>query len=250
MIVWAQNNNGEYPLPSRLDRSDMTVAAAGRAKDTTANIFSMLIYSGFIPPEMCVSPAETNRRIRMDEDYEFAEPAAAKNPRQALWDPAFSADFTDGKRGNVSYAHLELSGRIGGEAPSRLGRWRDTFNSMEVAIVNRGPQIAGAAKNEDGSVTAALANPESNTLRIHGDGTAWSGHAGFNDASVVFVERKLGDGMRLDASNSVTYTAADGREWADIFCFDEPDDPKSLNNYLGIFTTAGEKPGDFTAIWD
>src|SRR5688572_21427947 len=57
-IVWAQNNQDLYPLPSKVDAANATVAQAGRAKDTTANIFSLLIFNGFLPAEMLVSPAE------------------------------------------------------------------------------------------------------------------------------------------------------------------------------------------------
>lgn len=32
--------------------------------------------------------------------------------------------------------------------------------------------------------------------------------------------------------------------------FDQPDDSKMANDYLGIFTKAGEGRGEWKAIWD
>lgn len=40
--IWAQNNADKYPLPSEVDKSDMTVADRGKLKDTTSNIMSLL----------------------------------------------------------------------------------------------------------------------------------------------------------------------------------------------------------------
>ena len=51
-------------------------------------------------------------------------------------------------------------------------------------------------------------------------------------------------------SRERTYGAADGKQWPDVWCYDEPDDPKSVNDYLGIFIKAGETPADFKAVWD
>ncbi len=102
LIVWASNNNGSYPLPSQLDVANMTVAEKGRAKDTTANILSLLIFNGHISTEMCICPDEANKRIANFEDYEYSNPKKAVKPQEAMWDPAFSTDFTKGK-GNWSW---------------------------------------------------------------------------------------------------------------------------------------------------
>src|SRR4051812_28613614 len=49
MVIWAQNHDDDYPLPSRIDRGNQTVAlGAGQptlVKDNTGNIFSLLIYN-------------------------------------------------------------------------------------------------------------------------------------------------------------------------------------------------------------
>src|SRR5690606_32187581 len=110
MVVFALNNKDVYPLPSLLALNNDTVADAGAAKDTTANTFSILVYQGAISTELLVSPAESNPTIKRFNDYEFVDPKAAVNPAKALWDPALSADFSEGKTGHISYAHLQPTG--------------------------------------------------------------------------------------------------------------------------------------------
>jgi len=249
MVVWANNNNGEYPLPSILDQSDLTVADKGRAKDTTANIFSILSYNGFISPEICVSPSESNRAISADDDYAYNSPVTAVSPADALWDPAFAADFTAGGRGggNFSYGHLQPSGTRGTpagtntaaiEPTGRLQAWRDTFSTTEAIIGNRGPEIASVASD----YTPTLKNKSSNTFRIHGGRSTWEGNIGYNDGHVQFE-------TSLKPTGAMRYTSTSGERWDSLF-FDEPDDTNQSNIFLGIFTTAGEKPADFKSIWD
>jgi type II secretory pathway pseudopilin PulG len=256
MVVWANNNNGEYPLPSAIDIADLTVADKGRAKDTTANIFSMLIWNGLISPELCICPQESNTgAMQKEEDYQYTAPPTAINPASALWDPAFSADFTNGSISNFSYAHLQPSGTRGvnGAAPSgRLLKWRDTFDPREAVLGNRSPELS--AVNVSGRPTPesryspVIKNPSSNTFLIHGGRSTWEGHVAFNDGSVQFIT-KLSPFKPSAAKATPSYTTAAGPRLDTIF-FDEPDDAAQTNTFLGVFTTAGEKPSDFRAIWD
>lgn len=247
MIVWANNNNGEYPLPSRLDLSDLTVAEKGRGKDTTANIFSILNYNGMISPGICVSPSESNSSISVDQDYEFTSPRSAVSPSGALWDPAFSADFTARGGGNLSYGHLQPSGTRGvasspgvwaTEPTGRLLAWRDTFDSTQAVLGNRGPEIASVGAD----YTPTMKNKSSNTFLIHGGRGTWEGNIGYNDGHVTFE-------TSLKPTGALRYTSTSGERWDSLF-FDEPDDMNQSNIFLGIFTTAGEKPSDFKSIWD
>jgi len=243
LVVWAQNNNDLYPLPSAIDKMDTTVTDAGRAKDTTANIFSMMVYMGMISTETFISPMEKNPAIVLDEDYEFDAPRAAAKPATALWDPAFSADFTGGKKGNVSYAHLQPAGK-------RLERWSKTAGKQEIILASRGPEVRSVAHHEDGSVKPTLANPKSIALTLHGDGAAWSGWTTSNDVNVSFHRGNMGQERPASTTNGRTYTGKDGKVWPDLWFYDEPDDPDSTNTYLGIFTKAGATPKDYKAIWD
>jgi hypothetical protein len=251
MALFAMNNKDQYPLPSILDKANNTVALAEgvdpTTKDTTAAIISTLIYGTFFGPEICISPAEANGNIVLDNDYQYAEPKGAVNPKLALWDPAFRADFTAAESGagvqvgvwvgggsNLSYAHMLPSG-------ARLAQWTNTFNAMEAVLGNRGPKITGTTKGTRSEVTPAF-DTNSNTLLIHGSRTAWEGNIAYNDNHVSFESR-------LSPETS-TYTDPAGGIWYDLLHYDELDDATGTNNFLGVFTQAGPMPAAFKSIWD
>jgi competence protein ComGC len=232
MVLWAQSNKDVYPLPSLVDVKDETVADVGGAKDTTANIMSMMIYNGFFSPELCVSPEEVNTSIKVMANYSYSNPAAAVKPLGALWDPAFSADFTGGKVGNMSFAHML-------PAEERLKDWTNNFDASRAAVGSRGPQVASVAKGSGSLVAPKLVLP-SNTLKDRTGSMVWTGNIAYNDNHVT---------MELSTAPT-TYKDAAGAAWYDCLFFDEADDPSARNNYLGIFTTAGSKGAEFKAIWD
>jgi hypothetical protein len=243
LVIWAQNNGDMYPLPSRLDKANATVAEKGSAKNTTANCFSMLIYNGFFSPELCVSPAEVNKSIKVMADYTYTDPTKAVKPRQALWDPAFCADFTGDHTGNFSYSHIQP---VGG----RLKKWSNTFQSEEVALCTRTPEIKSVTCDGDKSAKVEYANAKTLTSRIFGHGKCWSGNAVMNDNHVDFAEDKIHPGSTFDHETAPYYTNADGANRLDCWCYDEKDDPEWGNNYVGIFVKVGSTPGDFKPIWD
>lgn len=245
-VVWAQSNGDTYPLPSKIDTQDNTVNDRGTLKDNTANIYSMLVYIGAISTEILISPVEKNPNIVLFDRYEFDAPRMAAKPAMALWDPALSVDFTDGHKGAASYAHLQPSG-------GRLKRWTANHKANEMIISNRGPEIARVQKNEDGSVTPTLADPKSLTLTFFEEDLAWSCNVSYNDNHVDFRKRIIVPGKSIATdpkSPTPTYTDADGKVWPDLWTCDEPDDEKSVNDLLGIFTRGGSKPSEFKSIWD
>lgn len=207
MVLWAQNNKGDYPFPSKLDKAGYTVAnsgapgAADPLKDNTRNIYSIQVWNGYFPTEMLVGPAEVSGDIREYEDYQFNEPVQAVDKKRANWDPAFRAlpeDDEDGTftglagAGGFSYAH---------SIPflNRRSRWANTFVSTEAVLANRGPSYTlengtGSAatwelvqdtggNNNDYDTPLGLT---SNTLLIHGTRTKWEGNVGYNDNHVDF----------------------------------------------------------------
>lgn len=237
LVLFAQNNKDQYPLPSLLDAANNTTSADPSTKDTTANIISTLIYGTFFGPEICVSPAESNPNIVMDNDYYYTEPKTAVNPKLAIWDPAFSADFTASTPSNFSYAHLLPSG-------PRLANWSNTFQASQAILGNRGPLISGVTKGKSGKVTPTY-NTASATLVIHGPPKTWEGNIAYNDNHVNYETTLWGDDYA-----PVTYTDTNGNPWNDLLHYDEPDDQLGTNNFLSIFTTSGKTPGEFKPIWD
>lgn len=206
MVIFAQNNQDEYPRPSKLDKANKTLAledgTSPGIKDQTKNIVSCLIFSGFFGPELCLSPAESNPDIEADKDYEYSEPTAAVDKKLAIWDPRFKA--TPGPafqgtrvddKGNFSYAHAMPFG-------GRLKSWANTFASTESVLGNRGPwyELVGgstgawalsSAKPVDALEYsgAARAATVSNTLLIHGGRSTWEGNIAYNDNHIDFLTR-------------------------------------------------------------
>jgi hypothetical protein len=125
MVMWAQNNNDEYPLPSRIDRNHVTVADPGQAnlnrKDLTRHIFSLMIANGTVTPELFINPAESSGQVKQWENYHYDSPTGVANQAQAAqahWDPKFRGTPFDtaigpgqtaADAGSNSYAHLPPS---------------------------------------------------------------------------------------------------------------------------------------------
>jgi hypothetical protein len=94
-----------------------------------------------------------------------------------------------------------------------------------------------------------LAKPDSKAMNQLGDGEVWNGHIVTNDNHVEFV-RRLFAHERFYKRGDINYTNRDGFKVTDVIFFDEQDDPKSKNMFLGLFIKAGEKPADYKPIWD
>lgn len=264
MTIFAMGNKDVYPLPSMIDGNNQTVAEKGRAKDTTANIMSIMIYNSLLSPELMVSPLETNPKIKVHTGYQNADPTAAVVSANALWDPSLTADFTSEKGGHISYAHLQPSGsKSGKKSGGRLPRWSNTFNAEEAIVCTRGPEITSVAyqttprekkvEYADDPVTPSYANAASNTFSFFKgvqkkQGAWWSGNVAFNDNHVDFIRDYLSPGQPV--STGARYLNSKELKMPDMAFFDETDDDEGSNNLLGIFIKAGEKPSEFKAIWD
>ncbi len=220
MVTWSIGNKDDYPLPSRLDRNNGTIAVTGtsttaqESKDNTGNILSVLIWNGAITTELCVSPAEVAPNVRADDGYQTQQPTASNTinqGRDAQWDAGFAGtpDPSDGQvsggsvtrrnagTSNNSYAHTIML-----QSTARAAKWRNTFNSTEAVFGNRGPVYEGTAGNNDYATTGApttgwrlastanaAAGINSNTLAIHGGRNTWEGNIGYNDSHVTFETR-------------------------------------------------------------
>ena len=234
MTLWAQNNGGTYPLPSLLDVNDATVPEQGAAKNTSANIYSMLIWHGLATVDLLASPVEQGN-VKKYKGYELSNPQAAVDPSRAQWDPAFRADFTGTEPGGVSYAHMLPGG-------ARAATWANTFRATEVLISNRGPLVNGVTYNANGSIASVDADKNSVTYRFYTPDDTWTGNIGYNDNHVKFEQSM--------SPEEVSYLTGSRAVRADVIFYDEPVDPGGMNAFLSIFVTAGETREAFRAIWD
>lgn len=205
LVLWASSNGGLYPLPSELDKANATIADSGEGsafrKDLPRHILSTLIFSGFIPVELMVSPAEANGNVQVCTGYRFDMPPGVPSEPDsvALWDAAFRATprdrgagpgDVDGMPGNCSYATLPPFGK-------RRSQWGTNAGATLAILGNRGPVFtakgSGASQqwslldHDEGDDTGFGA--QSQTLLIHGGRNTWEGNIAFNDGSVRFVSR-------------------------------------------------------------
>jgi prepilin-type N-terminal cleavage/methylation domain-containing protein len=245
MVMFAQNNNDSYPVPSTLDKGNTTMAA-NLFKDLPRAITSVMIYNGFFGPELCVSPAESNGNIKQYNSYSYSSPIGAATPNQALWDPHFRAmpsevnDPTTGTAtinpagtGNFSYAYTFIAG-------NRKAKYSNSFSATEAAIGNRGP--AYSANGSGATLTWVLNSAEtgipttgnatnrygitSNTLAIHGARTTWEGNIAYNDNHVNFETRPDPDGTPF------TFTGITGnvKSFPDNLFVNENDSTRNLES--------------------
>jgi prepilin-type N-terminal cleavage/methylation domain-containing protein len=231
MVVWAQNNGDNYPLPSIVDKQNQTIAnpTAGqeRKKDTTRNIFSMLIFNGSVSPEIFYNPAEAAGYIKASDSYEFDQPQGAQSTTGALWDPKWRATPADlavtgdaGRtEGNSSYAHMPPFG-------NRRPKWSNTFVSTEVAVGDRGPCFVISGSGSTATWNLLGASPfgdQSVTLLIHGSRVKWEGNEAFNDNHVDFITRADPDNITF----SFTGQAAGQRTLPDNIFINENDQSRT-----------------------
>jgi hypothetical protein len=236
MVTWAQNNNDDYPLPSRIDRANYVVggvaAGAEVTKDNTRNIESMMIFNGSLSVEIMINPAEADGLIKTYDGYEFDSPSQAQTTSQATWDPKFRGTPLDGAplptgaqpndAGNNSYAHNIPFGK-------RKAKWSNSFVSTEAVFGDRGPIYSLS-----GTGTSAVWNLVPNhdegdrsiTLLIHGSRTKWEGNIAFNDNHVDFLTKADPDNLTF----TFTGLAAGARSVPDNIFMNENDQMRTVTN--------------------
>lgn len=196
---WAGNDREQFPLPSRLDAANSTLVYVSEPleKDNSGNIFSLLLFNGYLTPQTLVSPAEINPAITPDRGYASARPELAENPALALWDPGFAglpgelalAGYDTGiprsgarrtGAGSLSYAHAVPFGQ-------RKLAWKLSGGARDPLISNRGPSYEG--RTGDWSLLPDATGRDSNRVRMFGGKSTWGGNVGYNDGHVVFETR-------------------------------------------------------------
>jgi prepilin-type N-terminal cleavage/methylation domain-containing protein len=218
LVIFAGNNKENYPLPSRIDRNNKTIDGDSLAniqeKNTTGNIFSVLIAQGVVETGICFSPIELGNYEQYD-GYEFESPRGAVGgtnggngvQTEALWDPNFRGTPRDATYTNGVPTPTNSIGAPGGFSYShtppfafRTAGWSNTFDALEPAISNRGPVYTLEGGPTEGTWvllvdTGATADGQtplgknSITLAMNGSRTSWAGNVGFNDSHVEFFSR-------------------------------------------------------------
>ncbi len=239
MVMWANNDQDDFPLPSKVDRGNQTINAADATeKDNTGNIFSLMIFQRYLPPEMCVSPSEINGAIKFDREYEFAEPSRAANPPAAMWDPGF-AGFpgesggglpASGRRNNavtggVSYAHVAPFGQ-------HSGAWKSNYDSRQPIIANRGPAYDGSPGQW--RLRPGISGQQSARLKIFGSPNQWEGNVGYGDTHVAFTNQPDPDALTITYSNPINGS----RNHGDNIFVNEDFDGTPLGEQYGSFGTS------------
>ena len=201
MAIWAQNNQELYPTPSRIDRNHATLPSSATgsvpsfSKDVTGQALSVMIFNGFFPVELTISPAEAGT-VEGKKGYQSARPTTARQPEFALWDPNFKGTPNDVIAGfsgfsadlagisNNSYAQVPYFG-----ARNRI--WSNTFSSTDAIFGNRGPAYIARGSGEAlvWELEESAFGDQSRTLLIHGGKNVWSGNIGYNDQHVDFHTR-------------------------------------------------------------
>jgi type II secretory pathway pseudopilin PulG len=155
MVVYANDHEGWYPVPSQIDGS------GDRSRDTTANLFSAMVALRLVKPENLIAGNEYSGFVEQMWDYDFLSISPAEG---RFWDPSFKANLKS--LSHVSYAHQPLYGERAEQY------WQQTFSGTRPLIGNRGPK--------DG-----VDDPSSLTYGRNG---VWGGHLVYGDGHVDFVQ--------------------------------------------------------------
>jgi prepilin-type N-terminal cleavage/methylation domain-containing protein len=212
MVLFAQNNGDNYPIPSTVDRGNTTLQS-GAAKDDLGGVLSILIFNGFFSTELTYSPAEQGSYIAIMGNYALSNPLNAvgsPNSNQALWDPNYKGSSAEQPATGTGAKAFGVATTVTGHNSyammpffsARKSKWQNTFASTEAVIGNRGPnyEVTGTAPNftyrlrDTGTNTAigfGITEKGSNsaTLAIHGGRTTWEGNIAYNDNHVNFETR-------------------------------------------------------------
>ncbi len=218
LAVFSDSNKGRYPIPSRIDEANNTINDSTQItgqinysgsttdtarKDTSQNIFSILIHDGFVSPEVLISPSEPSAAFKPDDNYMYSNPTAAggngtdDSDQFALWDPSFMSSPDSGIAGNLSYFHMPIFG-------ARRSLWRNNFTSTLAIMGNRGPTFDERNQATDPWVLEqdSSTGEGSITLQMYGNRNRWEGLIGLNDAHVDFDNKPDPDNITFTFSDA------------------------------------------------
>ncbi len=270
---WSQNNKESYPRPDLLDPQNITELADNTqrgGKNRTGAILSVLIYNKVITPEVTVSPAEADPRIRVitEAEYDFGrvDNIAAVTTDEAVlssvaWDPAFrgspsndearapdgpSGTFVPEGVGNNSYAHAGIP-----PGSDRMQKYWTSVSMVATTAVwgNRGPFYADSAtgvqpRNGVDSSWDTVLDENTNfaeargsaSMLIHGGKTTWEGNIAYNDGHVKYEN---------SASPKELALTFQDRSWPDNLFVDE----SQQNRFVDSLPTFADRDNAYLRIW-
>lgn len=212
LTLFANDFNGSYPVP--MDLSPETAAITTQSGNSSASLFSFMIFNTYYSPGTVVCLDEVSSNIVAKSDYRYGTQDDPNWNPAWQWDPTFSADITR-PGANVSYATLAMIG------DRRKNQWRNALDPNFAVAADRGPK--------DGAWDA-----NSRTLRLHGSAKEWTGNIAFNDGHV----------------QQFTFTGRDRSPFVingeSLFRNDDPD--KGADMWLGLFGATSETAT--TSFWD
>jgi hypothetical protein len=91
MTIFAQGNKDMYPLPSVLDPNNQTTAVAGRAKDTSNNVLSVLCFNSMVDPMFLYCPSESTATSLSTTGTATATPPRRSTPPRRCGIPPSAA---------------------------------------------------------------------------------------------------------------------------------------------------------------
>ena len=226
-VMWGEDHAGQSPLPTKL--SSTTAEKSVNSGDSTANLHSIIIFNGYMDPDVVVCPGETNPNIVIDDDYDRGGPDSVLAETDQ-WDWRFRCDIDGANNSwsNVSYANWAPVGdRVATD-------WWSTLDSHFPVFGDRGPK--------DG-----IPNRESLSYQNHGSGHKWKGNVVFADGHVpqVTFDKKSENPFILDGA--VWLDAITGQEMPDNL-FANDDKANGSDTWLGVFRRSDESGA--IPIWD
>ncbi len=162
LILYASDFAGGFPIPMEI--SPETAAVSAQTGNSSANFFSYMIFETYYSPQLMTCPGDPNPNLAVKSGYRYGTQDDPNWNPAWRWDPMFSADITR-SGANVSYATLAMVG------DRRKNHWRSALDPNFTVAGDRGPG--------DGVWDA-----RSQTLRLHGKATEWTGNIAFNDGHV------------------------------------------------------------------
>ena len=185
MLTYAAQDRDILPLPGRLNRrrdpfTNQQLPGVGPEnvqKNTTRNLYSMMISQEFFNTDILIGPSEQNPIITECLVYDYTQ----YNPAQDVyWDGDATGDGASNTAGNfftqldgsaagvchASYHHLVLVGN------RKRTKWRNTSASTDPHLATRGTNLGQQTGDQ---------YTRSYTLLLHGGRREWVGNVVFAD---------------------------------------------------------------------